>query len=123
MYGSPTGGQSDSLHFYSMHRGKYLFVSHLFSKEGRIVQFFNSDLIISSYTMSSWVLRVIKITWKVSESKKRTIIWRQNLPMLINRGVRFGIVVQHLDTINTYSVAKMKKSDNVIQMQPNIMAK
>ena len=34
MFGLPTGGKSESLHFYSMHRGILLFVSQAFFKEG-----------------------------------------------------------------------------------------
>ena len=40
MFGLPTGGRSESLHFYSMHRGRLPFVSQVFSKEGQIVQGF-----------------------------------------------------------------------------------
>ena len=40
MFGLPTGGKSESLHFYSMRRGRLLFVSQIFSKEGQIIQGF-----------------------------------------------------------------------------------
>ena len=32
MCGLPTGGKPESSHFYSMYRGKFLFVSQVFSK-------------------------------------------------------------------------------------------
>ena len=40
MFVSPTGGKSWSLHFYSMCRGRLLFVSQVFSKERKIIQSF-----------------------------------------------------------------------------------
>ena len=46
MFGLPTGGKSESLHFYIMRRGRLLFVSQVFSKEGKIIQVF---LLILSY--------------------------------------------------------------------------
>ena len=46
MFGLPTGGRSESFHFYSMRRGRLLFVSQVFSKEGQIIQGF---LLILAY--------------------------------------------------------------------------
>ena len=40
MFVLPTGVRSESLRFYSMRRGRLLFVSRLFSKEGQIIQGF-----------------------------------------------------------------------------------
>ena len=40
MFVLPTGGKSESLHFYSMHRGRLLFMSQAFSKAGQIIQGF-----------------------------------------------------------------------------------
>ena len=39
-FGLPTGGRSESLHFYRMRRGILLFVSQEFSEEGQIIQGF-----------------------------------------------------------------------------------
>ena len=46
MFRLTTGGRSESLHFYSMHRGRLIFVSQVFSKEGKIIQGF---LLILTY--------------------------------------------------------------------------
>ena len=40
MFRLPTGGKSESLHFYSMRRCRLLIVVHIFSKEGQIIQVF-----------------------------------------------------------------------------------
>ena len=40
MIGLPIGGISQSLHFYSMRRGRLLFVSQVYSKEGQTIQGF-----------------------------------------------------------------------------------
>ena len=40
IFGLPTVGKSEYLHFYSMRRGRVLFVSQVFSKEGKIIQVF-----------------------------------------------------------------------------------
>ena len=46
MFRLPTGGKSESLNFYSMHRGVLLFVSQVLSKEVQIIQGF---LLILTY--------------------------------------------------------------------------
>ena len=60
--------------------------------------------------MSSWLIEVIEITWRVSEIIKVSIIWRQHVPIKINGGGQIGIEVQNMDAINTSAVAKMGKS-------------
>ena len=40
MYGSSACGKSESSHFYSMHRGEFILVSQVFSKELLIYQVF-----------------------------------------------------------------------------------
>ena len=40
MFGLPTGGKSEYFQFYSMLRGRLLFVYQVFSKEGQIIQGF-----------------------------------------------------------------------------------
>ena len=62
-------------------------------------------------------LVVINKTWKVSYIKESSIIWRQKFPVQRNGGVKIGIVVENIDTRNTFAGAtKAKKSENVLHM-------
>ena len=77
----------------------------------------DQDWLIASYTMSSWVIGVIKITWKLSERGKWSIIWRHHLPKQRNGGGQIGIAVQNIDTSNTSDMAtNAEKSENVLHM-------
>ena len=53
---------------------------------------------------------MIKISCKVSEIKKMSIIWRHHLGMQINRESRNGIIVQNINTRNTSDMAKIQKN-------------
>ena len=57
--------------------------------------------------MSSWVIGVINISWKLYK-KERYIISRHNLSMQRNGGGQIGIIVQNIDTNNTSAVAMNK---------------
>ena len=50
--------------------------------------------------MSSQVIIVIKISWKVSESEKKTGVWRQHLTMQSNLDCQNRIAWQNEDTCN-----------------------
>ena len=45
MCGLPTGGKPESLH-----RGKFVFVSQVFSKEGRIIQGLKAEIVLYPHT-------------------------------------------------------------------------
>ena len=67
--------------------------------------------------MSSWLIVVIEITWKVSEKRKMSINWRQQLTMQRCGVSKIGIVVQNIDASNKSAVAtNAKKSENVLHM-------
>ena len=54
--------------------------------------------------MSSWVIKVIEITWRLSKRKKRSNLRRKHLLRQINGGGKIRVVVQNIYTINTWAV-------------------
>ena len=71
--------------------------------------------------MISWLLEVIKITCKVSESENRSIIWRQKIPIQRNGGIQNRIAVKNVYTRNTSIMARNeKKVRTICTCDPNL---
>ena len=105
MYGSPTGGRSDSLRFYSMHRGNFFLCLTYFLKKDKEFRVYRLRLAYSLIHNELLGTRSDKDNLEVLRKKKRSIIWRQHLTKQRNGGGQIGIVVQNLDTSNISAVA------------------
>ena len=114
-------GQSESSYFYSMHRGKFILCLKYFLKKD--IQFRVFRLTVAYSLLHNEFLGIMSDKYNSEDlrNKKTTIIWRQHLPMQRNLGGQIGVVVQNLDTRNTYTVTKnAKKVIKYFKCDPNL---
>ena len=105
MCGLHTGGKSKYSHFYSTHRGKFLFMSQIFSKEGKKFRVFRSKLAYILIHTEFWGNNSEEDSLWGLRNQRKSIIWIKHLPMQRYGEGQIFIVVQNINTMNTSALA------------------
>ena len=120
MFGLPTGGKSESLYFYSMRRGRLVFMSQVFSNERQKFRVFDWYWLMASYKN-----KFLSNSYKednLESTKNRNIqsFGDTTYPYKEGGGGKNGIIVKNIYTINISVMEKCKNCEDRCTFDPNL---